>query len=198
MEEGVKMYTFLTLACIISTGAITLYMLENFGELQIDKKVGIEAQNKSDKLIGEFANAVTAMSIVVVILAGLYVLSFLYGRYKRLGEPFWSLIVLSMVIGIVSCGFNLHLTEKFVKLHDDNKVKLEPINPPNDSKLKGSFADTVLVLSAVSVGLSSVALVRLGYLWTKESDWVLESSSNRLGKEKVTTRNKKSSLNFEL
>jgi len=81
METASYFMTALTMASILSTGALTLHLTEKYGNLKADGKA--VPQDPGNKLRGDFANAVFAMSIVVIILAGIYIIMWLWSWVKK-------------------------------------------------------------------------------------------------------------------
>lgn len=162
MATPTSLITTAALGSIVVTGTLSIHLVENYGRLATDGD--IELQSDGDRLVGDYADALTAMSAVVVVLAFLYILYFAYHSRKYRGtfsdmplsEKLHKLmILLSVLLGVTSSGLNLNLTENF--------SGVENLEVTTDRKLRGSYGKAVLGMSAASAGVSGITLAWMGF-----------------------------------
>jgi len=169
MDTAGSLFTGLTLASIITTGGLTINLVENFGTLADQGKVKQEVDG--DKLVGSYGNAVTGMSAVVIGLSALYLIFFVYGWYKkrddkdaRMQRVYWLVMLLAVILGVASAGVNLNLTERYSSI-DDLEPNPNPIITGENYKLRGSYGTATLGMAAASLSMGGVAFLWMSGLW---------------------------------
>jgi len=159
---GASLFSLLPLSSMIATGAITIYMEDNFGKLAKSDQL----QTSGSMLVGNYGNAVTAMSAVTIALCIMFILMFgwicIRSRHERnrqaVADRMYQLFVLlSVIIGIASSSMNLYLTDHYT---DIDGLSPDP-DPPvvgQNYKLRGPYGTGVLAMSSISIGLASVSM----------------------------------------
>lgn len=171
MDPATSAFTALTLASIITTGALTINLTENFGNLA--NNGSIKQELNGSKLVGSYGNAETAMSAVVIGLSGLYLIMFIYRWYKmrhdkvaNLQRLYYLVVMLAILLGISSAAVNLNLTENYGTIND-LEPSPNPVVPGENYKLRGSYGTATLGMAISSLSVASIAFLWMGVLWTK-------------------------------
>lgn len=177
--------TGITLASIIATNGLVINLTENFGNLANDGHVKVAATGS--QLVGSYGNAVTGMNCVVLVLSTIFLIVYIYGwfirrndRYQRLQLAYWIWILLAVIIGVVSAGVTVNLTENYASLTD-----LDPSPTPivigENYKLRGPYGKAVLSMASISIGVSTMAFV--GMFVIIGLNWKMYSRPNQAALE---------------
>ena len=169
MDVAGSMFTGLTLASIITTGGLVINLTQNFGTLANNGDVLQEAGG--NRLVGTYGNAVTGMSAVVVGLSALYLIFYMYGWYKMRGNRtvgvqrvYWTVILLSVMLGVAAAGINLNLTENFGGISNLEFSPAVPV-PGTNYQLAGSYGTATLAMAATSLSMAGLAWLWMMGLW---------------------------------
>ena len=157
-----NVFTALTLGSIITGGALTINMTQNFGNLANSKAI----QASSTALVGPYGNAETALAAIVIGLGVLYLIYFFYGwwqmrhdKVKVVQKIYYFFILLAVIVGIASAGMDLYLTENYVNIDALDTCPATPVAGENYS-LCGPFGTGTFAMAIISTTFGS-----LGMLW---------------------------------
>jgi hypothetical protein len=171
MDSATSMFTGLTLASIITTGALTMNLTENFGTLA--NNGSIKQEINGNKLVGSYGNALTGMSAVVIGLSGLYLILFMYRWYKmrhdkvaNIQRIYYLVIFLGVILGVASAAVNLNLVENYGSIND-LEPSPNPIVPGQNYQLRGSYGTATLGMAISSTVMAGIAFLWMVGLWMK-------------------------------
>jgi hypothetical protein len=165
MNVSDSLYTLLTLGSIITTGALTINLTENFGTLA--KNGDIKQQISGSNLVGSYGNALTAMSLTTIVLCAIYLVVFIWGILKlrnktdsKISKMILSSMLLIVLTGIASSALALNLTENFISVEG---IETSPNFPSNGEnyKLRGTYGKATLGMACTSTGLASLGLLSM-------------------------------------
>jgi len=190
----------ITMVGIIVTGSMSLNLIENFGSLEYHEQVKV--MPAGDTLKGEYANALSGMSLFIFVICALYLTMLIYIMVKHykdssnqhespLIKVYWVLIILSLLVGISSAGLDFHLIDKFNELIRDGDLKTDPMKPitGENYKLSGSFGKATLGMAITSVVCSSISIGALIWfeVWHREASCNTSTSLDIIEESRETT-----------
>ena len=173
MDASGMLFTGLTMASTITTSALAVNMVENFGTLATNGQLKYEVNGP--RLVGTYANAVTGMSAVSIGLSMLYIALFIYGWYRNrrssttgIQKIYWTVMMLAVCLSVSASGMNLHTTEKFTSIGIETNPTT--IVAGENYKLRGSWGTSLLAVNSSALGMSSIAFVWMATLFFIDVD----------------------------
>jgi len=147
-----------TLASGVVMGGLGLGLTETYGHKVTDGSVAKAAD--SDRLVGTYAAALMAMSLVTLIMGFFSGYSTIMRWVKDASQgKIWHMLhvgmSLTLAVLLATASLNIYVLETFDSL--DN-IEFEPATPETDQKLRGPMGLALLSMSAISVGVSALAL----------------------------------------
>ena len=144
----------LTLVAGLAGGGLTLYLIENYGQLSKHGHVRIEG----NRLTGQLADAIRVMSILTVlfVVACIVYVTKLYAHNRALAKMF----IVALVFSVIAAGLNLHLVEHI----GDATLDVE-----TGDKIRGGFGEKVLAFNAVNTSASGLTFMWMNHFVTTPS-----------------------------
>lgn len=181
----------ITMVGILVTGAMSINLIEQFGNLEYHEQVRQVSTGSS--LEGEYADALSGLAFFVLVISALYLALLIYVMVKHYRQPehhresplikvYWVLIILSLMMGLTSAALDVHLVDQFNKLVADGDLKTDPLKPirGENFKLRGAYGKATLGLAIVSLICSALSLGGLIWfeVWQRERPTSEENSGD--------------------
>jgi len=186
-----NVFTSVTLASIITGGALTINLTQNFGNLANSKAI----KTSGLALVGPYGNAETAFAAIVIGLGVLYLIYFFYGwwrmrhdKVKVVQKIYYFFILFAVILGIASAGMNLYLTENYINIGSLDTCPATPVAGENYS-LCGPYGTGTFAMAIISTTFGSLGffwmLAEIIRHWNVVSTFDVETVPNFHPKEKI-------------
>lgn len=176
MDSAILFVTGIGLASSLTTSALTLYIIDNFGTLANSGE--IYQETTGPRLLGAIPNAIAAMSIVTIMVLAIlliYTKLLLFKSFRSSPTFTWRMFALiffatSFTVQIITASLSIHMMESFADIEDLGYSPSTP-TPGENYKIAGPYGEAVfgMSISSICVALISYSLT-VANIYTKKSN----------------------------